>query len=187
MQPNAVAVETDAQFVAVLTAGAISNGSSGATAEHVRNDLRGMLTAITTSARSQLFLLMTSTIAKILSVMHTNTGDAAFPAMQHNGGSIGGIPAVVSDGVPSQTMILLDAQQVAAASETIQLAVASHAVVQLDTSPDSPVSGSTVLTSLWQHNLTGLKAERVFGCQKLTSTGVCVLTGANYTGDSPGP
>jgi hypothetical protein len=134
-----------------------------------------------------LFLLMTSTIAKILSVMHTTTGAAAFPDMQHNGGAVGGVTAVVSDGMPSQTMILVDAQQVAAASETIQLAVATHAVVQLDTSPDSPVSESTALTSLWQQNLTGLKAERLFGSQKLTTTGVCVLSGANYTGDSPGP
>jgi hypothetical protein len=184
---NAVAVETDAQFATVLTAGATSNGSSGVTAEHVRNDLRGMLAQVTTSARSVLFLLMTSAIAKVLSVLHSSAGDAAFPGMTPNGGTIGGLIAVVSDGVPSQTMILVDAQQLAAASETIQLAVATHAVVQLDTSPDSPVSGSTVLTSLWQNNLTGLKAERIFGCQKLTTTGVCLLNSVNYTGDSPGP
>jgi hypothetical protein len=146
-----------------------------------------MLAQVTTSARSVLFLLMTSAIAKVLSVLHTSAGDAAFPGMTPNGGTIGGLTAIVSDGVPSQTIILVDAQQVAAASETIQLAVATHAAVQLDASPDSPVSGSTVLTSLWQNNLTGLKAERVFGCQKLTTTGVCVLTGVTYTGDSPGP
>ena len=184
---NAVAVATDEQFVTVLTAGATSNGSSGVTAEHVRNDLRGMLTQVTTSARSALFLLMTSTIAKVLSVLHASSGSAAFPGMTPNGGTIGGLTAVVSDGVPSQTMILVDAHQVAAASETVQLSAVTQAVVQLDTGPDSPVSGSTVLTSLWQNNLTGLRAERVFGCQKLTSSGVCVLTGANYTGDSPGP
>ena len=184
---NAVAVATDEQFIAVLIAGATSNGSSGVTAEHVRNDLRGMLTQVTTSARSALFLLMTSTIAKVLSVLHASSGSAAFPGMTPNGGTIGGLTAVVSDGVPSQTMILVDAHQVAAASETVQLSAVTQAVVQLDTGPDSPVSGSTVLTSLWQNNLTGLRAERVFGCQKLTSSGVCVLTGANYTGDSPGP
>jgi hypothetical protein len=84
-------------------------------------------------------------------------------------------------------LLLVDAQQVAAASETIQLSATSEAIVQLDTAPDSPASGSSVMTSLWQANLTGLKAERVFGVQKLTSTGVAVLTGVAYTGDSPGP
>jgi hypothetical protein len=93
----------------------------------------------------------------------------------------------VSDGVPANTMVLVDAQQVAAASETVQLSHANQAAVQLDTAPDSPPSGSTNLVSLWQMNMTGLKAERLFGVQKLTTTGVAVLTGVAYTGDSPGP
>jgi HK97 family phage major capsid protein len=183
----AVAAETDANFVSVLTSGATSFASNGATAEHVLTDLRGLLAAITTSARSQLFLLMTSAIAKILSVVHTNTGAPAFPTMGYGGGSIGGIQAVVSDGVPSGTMLLVDAQQVAAASETIQLSATNEAAVQLNDTPDSPPTGATLLVSLWQHNLVGLKAERIFGCQKLTSSGVCVLTGIAYVGDSPGP
>jgi hypothetical protein len=53
---------------------------------------------------------MTSVIAKVLSVLHTSTGDAAFPGMTPNGGMISGITAVVSDGVPGETMVLVDAQ-----------------------------------------------------------------------------
>jgi hypothetical protein len=184
---NAVAVETDETFISVLTSGATSFASGGFTAENVRNDLRGMLAAITTNARSQLFLLMTSTIAKALAVLHTNAGDAAFPGMNYNGGTIGGIQAVLSDGVPAATMLLVDAQQVAAASDTVVLSSSNQAIVALDTAPDSPAVAGTVMTSLWQNNMTGLKAERFFGVQKLTTTGVCVLTGINYTGDSPGP
>jgi hypothetical protein len=184
---NAVAVETDETFVSVLTAAAPSFTSNGATAEHARLDLRVLLTAITTNARSQLFLLVTPGIAKTLAVLSTNAGDEAFPNMNYNGGLLSGIPTLVSDGVPSQTMVLVDAQQVAAASETIQLSAATETTVQLDTAPDSPVSGSTTMTSLWQSNLTVLKAERVFGAQKLTGTGVAVMTSVNYTGDSPGP
>jgi hypothetical protein len=134
-----------------------------------------------------LFLLMTSAIAKVLSVIHTNTGSAAFPTMSYNGGTVGGITVVVSDGVPNSTMLLADAQQVAAASETIQLSATNEAIISMDTAPDSPAAAGTVMTSLWQNNLTGLKAERFFGVQKLTTTGVVVLTGIAYTGDSPGP
>jgi hypothetical protein len=184
---NAVATETDETFIGVLISGATSNGSSGVTAEHARNDLRGMLAAVTTGARSQLFLLTTSAIAKVLSMLHTNTGDAAFPTMNYNGGQIGGVGVLVSDGVPASTMVLVDAQQVAAASETIQLSASNQAIVQMDGAPDSPIVAGTVMTSLWQNNLTGLKAERLFGAQKLTSTGVSVVTGASYSGDSPGP
>ena len=71
---------------------------------------------VTTGAQSQLFLLTTSAICKALSVLHTSTGAAAFPDVTYDGGSIGGIPLVVSDGVPAATLLLVDAAQVAAAS-----------------------------------------------------------------------
>ena len=93
----------------------------------------------------------------------------------------------MSDGVPASTALLVDAQQVAAASETIQLSASNKAAVQLDTAPDSPPTSSSNMVSLWQMNMTGLKAERFIGVQKLTTTGVCVLTGISYVGDSPGP
>jgi hypothetical protein len=82
---------------------------------------------------------------------------------------------------------LVDAQQVAAASQDIQLSATNEAIVQMDSAPDSPIVAGTAMTSLWQLNLVGLKSERFFGVQKLTTTGVCVLTGVAYVGDSPGP
>jgi hypothetical protein len=107
--------------------------------------------------------------------------------MTYRGGTIGGIEFVPSDGVSSGQMILVDAQQVAAASETLTIDSSGQAIVQLDTAPDLPPSGTTNLLSLWQAYHVGVRAERYFGATKLTSTGVAVLTGANYSGDSPGP
>ena len=146
-----------------------------------------MLANVTTNARSQLFLLTTSATAKVLAVLHTNTGSAAFESMGVNGGTIGGINVVVSDGVPANTAVLVDAQQVAAASETIQLSATTEASVQMNDAPDSPPTASTSMVSLWQMNMVGIKAERYFGIQKLTTTGVAVLTGVAYVGTSPGP
>ena len=131
-----MAVETDETFIVTLILNATSVASGGATAEHVRTDLRFLLQAITTSARSQLFLLMTSTIAKALAVMHDTSGGPAFPGMNYNGGTIGGIQCVVTDGMPASTAVLVDAQQVAAASETIQLSATNEAAVQMDSAPD---------------------------------------------------
>src|SRR4029079_19038353 len=108
------------------------------------------------------------------------TGGAAFPTLSYNGGSLAGIEVVVTEGLPSSTMLLVDAQQVAAACESIQLSATNEAIVAMDSSPDSPAAATTVMTSLWQNNYTGLKAERFFGVQKLTSTGVAVLTGVAY-------
>ena len=184
---NAVEVATDAEFISILSSGATSNGSSGATSEHFRNDLRAALAAITTSARSRLFLLVTPAIAKTLSVLHTSSGDAAFPAAQYNGGQVGGIEIVPSDAVTSGQMILVDAQQLALASEAILLDASDQASVQMDTAPDSPPTSATNMVSLWQMDMLGLKATRFFGATKLTSTGVCVVTGVVPVGDSPGP
>ena len=88
---NEVALKTDEKFVSILTSGATSVPSGGGTAEHVRNDLRAMLANVTTGARSQLFLLVTSATAKVLAVLHDNSGSGAFPTMGVNGGTIGGI------------------------------------------------------------------------------------------------
>jgi hypothetical protein len=184
---NAIAVATDTEFVAQLTSGATSFTSNGVTAEHTRVDLRGLLANITTGARSQLFLLTTSSIARSLSVLHTNAGEAAFEDATYNGGSISGIPIVVSDGVPSGTMLLVDATQLAAASDSITLDSSREALLQLDTAPDSPVVASTPQISLFQMDMVGLRAERTIGIEKLTTTGVSVVTGVAYSGDSPGP
>jgi hypothetical protein len=183
----AVAVQTDAEFISVLASGATTFASNGPTAEHARVDLRGMLNSITTSQRSRLYLLTTSAVAKALSVLHTSSGDAAFPTLQYNGGSVSGITLLVSDGVPSGQMILVDATQIAAASEAIRLDTSQDAVLNMDTVGDSPISASTVMHSLWQHNEVGLRAERYIGIEKLTTTGVVVVTSVNFSGDSPGP
>ena len=182
----AVSVATDTAFVAILTAGATSIPSTGVTAEGVRNDLRALLAAITTNARSSLFLLVPSAVAKTLSVLHTNTGAAAFEGLGVNGGTIvPGLTVIVSDGVSAGTAVLVDASQVAAASETMQLSASNEAIVQMDSSPDSPPVAGSVMTSLWQANLTGLKAERSFAATKLSTTGVAALSGISYVGDSP--
>lgn len=184
---NAVAVETDETFISILTASVSAVGASGVSAEHVRNDLRAALSRITTNARSRLFLLVPSALAKTLSVMHATTGQAAFPDVTYRGGEVSGIVVVVSDGVPANTAILVDAQQVAAASDAIVLDTSREASVQLESAPDSPPSASVVLTNLWAHNLLGLRATRWFGATKLTTTGVAVVNNIAYVGDSPGP
>lgn len=183
----AIATETDETFCAALILNATSIPSSGITAEHFRSDLRAMLTSITTNARSRLFLLMPPAISKTLSVLHTNTGAPAFENLRFDGGEIAGIQVLATDGMPASTVLLVDGQQVACASETVTLSASSETSLQLDTSPDSPVGAATPMTSLWAMNLSALKAERYFGVSKLTTVGTCVLTSVNILGDSPGP
>ena len=88
---NALAVETDEEFVSVLSNGATSFGSSGVTAENVRNDLRVALGNVNTGSRSRLFLPVGSTLPRRLPSTHNlavrvsrhdrNSGDVG----EHNG------------------------------------------------------------------------------------------------------
>jgi hypothetical protein len=183
---NALAVETDETFVEILTSGATSFGSSGVTAEHVRNDLRAALGSITTGARSRLYLLMPSALAKVLAVLYDESGGSAFPTMKVHGGDIAGMTVIVSDGVPASTIILADATQIAAASDTITLTSSNQTTLEMDTAPTSPPSASTAYVNLWQMNWRALRAERWWGAVKLSTVGTCVITSVNWTGGSPG-
>jgi hypothetical protein len=104
----------------------------------------------------------------------------------NNGGDIGGMTVIVSDGVPSTSIILADATQIAAASDTITLTSSNETTLQMDTTPDSPPTASTTYVNLWSMNWRALRAERWWGAVKLSTTGVCVITSVNWIGGSPG-
>jgi hypothetical protein len=184
---GAVAQETDEGFVSILTTGATAITSTGADAEAVRNDLRIASLLLTTSARSKLFLLLQPALLRNLALLHTNTGAPAFPELRVDGGDIHGITCVASDGVPSGSMVLVDAIQVAAATSTMVLDATEQASVQLNDAPDSPPTASTSYVSLWQMNWLGLRAERFYGATKLTTNAAVVISSINYTGSWPGP
>jgi HK97 family phage major capsid protein len=182
-------VETDESFLQALQSGASTFPSTGATAEGIRNDLRAALNLITTGIRSKLWLIVPPGILKTLAVVHTNAGDATFNDLHvTNGGNISGIEVVPSDGCPASTMLLVDSSQVVVANEGITIDASEQASIQMeDTTMDSPPTSSTAYVSLWQQNWVGLRAERWFAVQKLTTTGVVAITAVSYTGDSPGP
>ena len=89
-------------------------------------------------------------------------GVSAFPNLTPTGGSINGIPVLVSDGVLTGNVILIDATGIAAASGDVTLNEFREGSVQLDTSPDSPPSAATNFISLWQNNLSAIVVERSF-------------------------
>jgi hypothetical protein len=182
---NAVAVATDQEFLAIVTAGASPITSAGGTSIGILQDIDAALAALDIDAASQLYIIIPTTSAKAWCCKTTGTGEIAFPQMTPRGGNICGMQVLVSDGVENGTMIVVDATQLGAASSTVGLSEARHASVQLDTAPDSPTSAATVLVSLWQRNLVGVRAERVFGCVRLRDAAVALVTGQSYSGNSP--
>jgi HK97 family phage major capsid protein len=181
----AVASATDAEFLSVLTTGITPVGTSGGTAAGARQDIRTLLEAVSAGAGSALFLLTTPTIAKALSIISDPNGSGAFPLATWNGGSIAGIPVVVSDSVTAGQLILVDASGVAAASLDFELEDARHVTLDLNDAPDSPPTASTVGTSLWQQNLVALRCTRYFGVERLRTSAVAIIENVAFTGNSP--
>jgi hypothetical protein len=104
------------------------------------------------------------------------------------GGEISGVKVVPSDALPSVGQVLLvDAAAIAANSDAIELSTLSQGSIMADTIPDSPVTGTTVLVSLWQNDLSALRVERWWGAEKLRAAAVASLINNNsyQTGFSP--
>jgi hypothetical protein len=174
----------DSLFLSLVTSGASSFTSSGQTVTAVRQDLRTLLANVDTDASSKLFLIVPQTIAEAWTTIG-DAGGVAFPDATVNGGSISGMTIIPSDVVTAGEIILIDAAGIAAADSGLtDIETSDKATLSLFDPADSPISASTVFTSLWQQNLVGARTERWIAANALR-TAVAKITGATYTGGSP--
>ena len=164
---NAVIAGTDFVATAALIAATTPIPSSG-----------DVLTDLAPSGASSLwFFVIEPSQAKILATLPGVNG-TAFPQMNVNGGSIGGVTILVSGQLAAGTAVLFDATAIAAASENVALSASREAVITTVASPASSVS-------LWPQDLVALRAERWFGFSLLRADGVASLSGVDYTPTSP--
>jgi hypothetical protein len=91
----------------------------------------------------------------------------------------------VSDAAAAGVLLLFDASQVAVSSGTIELDRSNAATLQLDTAPDSPPLTSSPYVSLWQQNMSALRAERFFGVSRLRTTAAASISSFTGIGNSP--
>jgi hypothetical protein len=183
-----VALVTDQQMVTELTGGITAMASNGATATAIMQDFARLFGAVTLGQGSRPYILMQSHNAKALATKDVpTTFQQLFPSMGPMGGTIANTSVLVCDALSAGQIVLVDAAQVAAASAPdLAIDAFRDGDVQLDSSPDSPPTATTVLVSMFQHNLTGVRLMRRFGIERLNTTAVAVLSGANYaTSNSP--
>jgi hypothetical protein len=174
---GAIAAETDRSFLAEITAGVSPITPSGTTTiAAVLADIGAALGALALGSKSKAFLVVDQGTAKLWSLMFSASGTQSFPQMTIGGGMIAGCTVVVSDGL-SGTLIAFDAAQLAANGGNIELDASNQAAIQMDSQPDSPASASTVITDFCSLNLTGLRATRYFGVERLGANAVSKATG----------
>lgn len=193
----------DAQFVdptkaaddvspASITNGVTPVTASGTTADALRADIGNLISDFVENnlSISDAVWLMTQSQALKLSLMVNSLGQPEFPGLGINGGSLGGIPVVTSENLPATggspvdgyPIILLKQQDILLADDgQVMIDASREASIQMETTPDSPATASTVLTSLWQHNMVGIRAERMVTWKKRRSTSVGFIQNAKYS------
>jgi HK97 family phage major capsid protein len=172
--------------VANVSPGSITNGvtpitSAGTTPANARTDIQALLNALAAAGLpvSQAVLLMSEANALALGFGLNPLGQPLFPSLGPSGGNALGIPVVTSQSMGSWVVALEPSSILLADDGGVTIDVSREASVQMDTAPMNPADATVVMTSFWQNNLVGLRAER-FITWKKARTGCVQFTVATY-------
>jgi HK97 family phage major capsid protein len=120
--------------------------------------------------------IMQSTQALAFSLMQNALGQAEFPGMTMNGGTLLGLPVIVSQYVPSGVIVLAAANEIYLADDgQVTIDASREATLEMDNAPTG-----TATRSMFQHNEVALRAERYINWAKRRAAAVQVITGAAY-------
>lgn len=171
--------------------GKASETPSGTTAEAFRYDLSVLVGNFITNNQdpTMAVLLMSATTAMNLALMRNALGQREFPDITVRGGSVDGIPAVISQSVGNR-VALVNADDILVADDgVISIDVSEQATLEMSTTPlsgeESPVDGA-VFKSLWQNNLVGLRVETFMTWKRARTSAVEWLAGVAYAPSAPG-
>lgn len=182
-QDPAVAVAANVS-PASITNGASTAAASGVTGAAAKADLAASV-AVFTAAGIPLdgsVWLMSDSNAWGLSISVNALGQPLFPGMTAMGGTLMGMPVVVSNSL-STRVVLVHAPSILYADEGgVRIDVSREASVQMDSAPTDTVDATTVYLSLWQRNLVGLRAERMITWIRARTAAVRYITAAAYIG-----
>lgn len=183
---------------ASITNGVTPVTASGTDADAVRADVKALLSKFLTAnlSLSGAVWIMSEVQALGLALMLNPLGQPEFPGISINGASGGtffNLPVVLSENVVANPgsgsplsgdggrIILAKANEIMLADDgEVMLDVSREASLQMDSAPDSPADGDTVLVSLWQHNMVGIRAERFINWKKRRAGAVQYIDSANY-------
>lgn len=160
-------IDPSVAAVSNVSPGSVTNGTSaittaGTSPDNARTDLKALVAAFVAAnlSTANAVFVMSEANAFALGSSLNALGQPLFPGMGAQGGSIFGIPVITSQSAGT-TVALIDARGILMADDGgLTIDVSREASVQMDSAPTDPPVATTVLVSLWQANLVGLKAER---------------------------
>jgi HK97 family phage prohead protease len=183
---------------ASITNGADTVASSGDDTAAIILDIRSLFAKFTAANNppSSGVWIMSSKSASALSMMQNALSQPSFPTVSMTGGSLSGMPIIVSDvigraGPNSQTavpeiVVLVNARDIFMAQDDgIQIDQSDQVSLQMDDAPTmtSATPTGTSVVSMWQTNSIAIRAEHAIGWMKGRTSGVTYLTGVGWGGD----
>jgi Phage capsid family/Caudovirus prohead serine protease len=176
--------------VAGVSPASITNGqpaipSSGADADAVRLDLRSLFAQFDAASNpaSQAVLVMSTANARALGFATNPLGQPDFPGMSVSGGSLLGVPVIVSD-YAGDTVTLISASDVYLADEGgVAIDLSTEASLEMSSTPTQHADGTpagAAMVSLWQGNLVGFRAERTINWDNRRAVVAPYLTGVEW-------
>jgi len=120
--------------------------------------------------------IMQSTQALSFSLMQNALGQAEFPGITMNGGTLLGLPVIVSQHVPSGLIVLAAASEIYLADDgQVMIDASREATLEMDDGPTG-----TATRSMFQNNEVAVRAERYVNWAKRRAAAAQIITGANY-------
>jgi HK97 family phage major capsid protein/HK97 family phage prohead protease len=172
---------------AAVTVGATVVAASGTDADALRADVRAVYQAWISTNQNNTGAAWVTTpgLAMSIGMIQNPLGQPEFPGLGANGGTLLGLPVIVSESVPSDTagalLVLIKQSEILLADDGgVTIDVSREASLQMNSAPDNPATAATVMTSLWQNNLVGIRAERYVTWAKRRPQAVAYISGANY-------
>jgi HK97 family phage major capsid protein len=165
--------------VAGVSPGSITNGvtpitTAGTSPANARTDIQALINAMTAAGISTAgaVLLMSETNAAVLGAGLNALGQPLFPDMNVTGGVAMGIRVIASQSCGNNVILVQPTTVLYADDGGVTIDVSTEASVQMDSAPMGTPDATTVLKSLWQFNLVGLRAERYINWKRGRTGGV---------------
>jgi HK97 family phage major capsid protein/HK97 family phage prohead protease len=185
-----IAAFLDVQFIDPAVAAvpdvnpaSITNGIAGIPSVDPITDLQALIGSIAGQGVpiAGLTLIMSEMNAFALGLLRSATGVSTFENATAQGGSVQGFQLIASNAAGNNVIALQPSMILYADDGGVSIDVSREASVIMDS---APVDGGA-LTSLWQNNLVGLRAERFVNWKRGRDHAVAFVTGANYTVEVP--
>lgn len=147
---------------ASITNGVAGTAAGGTTEAFARSDLRALLGGFVTGnfGLGGVVLIMNEGVAFTLGTIVNAVGEPAFPGITATGGNLLGVPVVTSNTIADDIWAVHAPSILFADDGGVEIDASEQASVQMDDTPTNPTDATTVMVSLWQRNLIGLRAER---------------------------